>query len=199
MSPDTWNKNVPVLNHVQCDVYPTTLTSEVGLPSYQHFLQHIHQTGMTKRCQMNHALKQYGKTIKMLMLAKVNGYCSPYSHQTIMEEEAKCRYGDVFTLAEREFFKHRLVSLYPKISDKGMETSITFLEKQKLPNCPCFVLILFLFDGIFFRRQPDKITCDCNDIPEIEDDVTDDEDFFSPEADDSIVIPSFGEVQYLWE
>ena len=37
------------LNHVQCDVYPTTLTSEVVLPSYQHFLQHIHQTGMTKK------------------------------------------------------------------------------------------------------------------------------------------------------
>ena len=37
------------LNHVQCDVYPTTLKSEVVLPSYQHFLQHIHQTGMTKK------------------------------------------------------------------------------------------------------------------------------------------------------
>ena len=28
-------------NHVQCDIYPTSLTSEVVLPSYQHFLQHI--------------------------------------------------------------------------------------------------------------------------------------------------------------
>ena len=36
------------------------------------------------------------------------------------------------------------------------------------------------------QRQPDKITCDCDDIPEIEDDVTDDEDFFSAEADDSM-------------
>ena len=29
-------------------------------------------------------------------------------------------------------------------------------------------------------------TFDCDDIPEIEDDVTDDEDFFSAEADDSM-------------
>ena len=60
-------------------------------------------------------------------------------HQTIMEEEAKSRYGDVFTLAEKEFFKHRLLTLFPKITDKGIETSITFLEQQKLANCPCFV------------------------------------------------------------
>ena len=112
-----------------------------------------------------------------------------------MEEEAKCRYGDVFTLAKREFFKHRLVTLYPKISDKGMETSITFLEQQKLANCPCFVHTeLRGFGWIVFRRQPDKISFDCNDIPEIEDDVTDDdEEFFSAEADDSIVTPSFGD------
>ena len=92
-----------------------------------------------------------------------------------MEEEAKCRYGDVFTLAEREFFKHRLVTLYPKISDKGMETSITFLEQENLANCPCFVHTEQRgFGWIVFRRQPDKITCpDYKDIPEIEDNVTD--------------------------
>ena len=90
-------------NHVQCDIYPTTLTSEVVLPSYQHFLQHIHQTGMTKKVSNeSDALSQYGKTIKMLMLARVNGYYSPYSPQTIMEEEAKCKYGAVFTLGKRE-------------------------------------------------------------------------------------------------
>ena len=183
------------LKHVQCDVYPTTLTSEVVLPSYQHFLQHIHQTGMTKKVSNeSDALKQYGKTIQMLMLARVNGYYSPYSPQTIMEEQAKCRYGDVFILAKRELFKHRLVTLYPKISDKGMETSITFLEQQKLANCPCFVHTEQRgFGWISFRRQPDKVTSDCDDIPEIEDDVTDDEEFFSAEADDSIVTPSFGD------
>ena len=55
-------------------------------------------------------LGQYGKTIQMLMLARVNGYYSPYLPQTIMEEEDKCRYGDIFTLAEKEFFKHRLLT-----------------------------------------------------------------------------------------
>ena len=78
------------LNHVQCDVYPTTLTSEVVLPSYQHFLQYIHQTGITKKVSNeSDALKQYGKTIQMLILTRVNGYYSPYSLQTIMEEEDK--------------------------------------------------------------------------------------------------------------
>ena len=119
-------------NHVQCDLYPTTLTSEVVLPSYQHFLQHIHQTGTTKKVSnKSDALHQYGKTITMLILARVNGYYSPYSPQTIMEEETKTLYGDVFTLAERDFFKHRLLTLFPKISDEGIETSINFLEQQK--------------------------------------------------------------------
>ena len=36
-------------NHVQCNTIPTTLISEVVSPSYQHFLQRIHQTGTTKR------------------------------------------------------------------------------------------------------------------------------------------------------
>ena len=36
-------------NHIQCDIYPTTLTSEVVLPSYRHFLQHIQQTGWIRQ------------------------------------------------------------------------------------------------------------------------------------------------------
>ena len=36
-------------NHVKCDIYPKILTSKVVLPSYQHFCQHIHQTGTTKK------------------------------------------------------------------------------------------------------------------------------------------------------
>ena len=40
-------------NHVQCDTVLTTLTSEVVLPSYRHFLQRTHQTGPTKTHQMN--------------------------------------------------------------------------------------------------------------------------------------------------
>ena len=68
------------LNHVQCDIYPTTLSSEVVLPSYQHFLQHIHQPGIIKKVSNEtDALNQYGKAIQMLILARVNGYYSPYS------------------------------------------------------------------------------------------------------------------------
>ena len=92
----------------------------------------------------------------MLILARVNGYHSPYTPQTIMEEEAKTLYGDVFTLAERDFFKHRLLTLFPKITDKGIETSITFLEQQKLANCPCFVHTAQRgYEWTVFRRQPE--------------------------------------------
>ena len=92
----------------------------------------------------------------MLILARVNGYYSPYSPQTIMEEEGKTLYGDVFTLAERDFFKHRLITLFPKISEEGIETSINFLEQQKPANCPCSVhLEQRSFGWIVFRRQPD--------------------------------------------
>ena len=79
--------------------------------------------------------------------------------------------------------------MYPKITDEGIEASITFLEKQKLANCPCIVHTEHRgFGWIVFRRQPDRITCDSDDIPDIEDDVTDEEEFFSAEIDDSIII-----------
>ena len=182
-------------NHVQCKLYPTTLISEVVLPSYQHFLQHIHQTGTTKKVSNeSDALHQYDKTITMLILARVNGYYSPYLPQTIMEEEAKTLYGDVFTLAKRDFFKHRLLTLFPHVTEKSIETSLTFLEQQKLANCPCFVHTEQRgFDWVVFRRQPDKITCDCEDIPEMEDDPTDGEDFFSVKTDEAIVTPLLGD------
>ena len=58
-------------NHVQCDIKPTLLTSQVVLPSYEHFLQHLQLTGMTKRISNEtNVLSQYGK----LILARVNGY-----------------------------------------------------------------------------------------------------------------------------
>ena len=92
-------------NHVQCDIYPTLLTTEVVLPSYQHFLQHLQLTGMTKLISNeSDTLGQYGKTILMLILSRVNGYYNPYTPHTIMEEEAKIRYGEVFSPAEKEFF-----------------------------------------------------------------------------------------------
>ena len=128
-------------NHVQCDIYPTTLTSEVVLPSYQHFLQHIHQTGMTKKVSNeSDALDKYDKTIQIFILARVNGYYSPYSPQTIMEEEAKTRYGDIFTLAEKEFFKQKLLTLFPKVTDKRCRSIYCFpktTETSQLPMlCP---------------------------------------------------------------
>ena len=61
-------------NHVQCDIKPTLLTSQVVLPSYEHFLQHLQLTGMTQRISNEtDVLSQYGKTILMLMVARVNG------------------------------------------------------------------------------------------------------------------------------
>ena len=75
----------------------------------------------------------------MLILARVIGYYNLYIPQTIMEEEAKIRYGDVFSPAEKEFFKHRLQTLYPKTGDSDVKTAIIFLAEQKAVNCPCSV------------------------------------------------------------
>ena len=122
-------------NHVQCDIVPLTLTSEVVLPAYQHYLEREYHI---KEAMMNESetLNQYGKTILMLILARVNGYYSPYSAQSITEEEERCFFGNVFTHAEKEFFKHRLQSKFPKISKESIETALIFLEKQKIANCP---------------------------------------------------------------
>ena len=127
-------------NHVQCDTVPTTLTSQVVLPSYQHYLERKHQTRTANtKSSESETLTQYGTAILMLILARVNGYYSPYSPQTIMEEEQKALYRDAFTHAERDIFKHRLHTMFPKISSEGIETSLVFLEKQKLANCPCSI------------------------------------------------------------
>ena len=182
-------------NHVQCDIYPTTLTCDVVLPSYQYFLQYLQQTGMSRKSSSeSDALNQFGKTIQMLILARVNGYYSPYSPQTIMEEEARSRYNDVFSIAEKEFFKHRLLTLYPKVSDKDIETSINFLEQQKMVNCPCFVHTEQRgHEWIVFRRQPDRKVSDdalaLLNAPTINDCGTEDEDFFSTEDDDHVTAP----------
>ena len=168
-------------NHVQCDIYPTTLTAEVVLPIYQHFSQQLHLMGMTKLISNEtDALSQYGKTVLMLILARVNGYYSPYTPQTIMEGESKARYGDVFSPAEEEFFRHILLTLYPKMNDRGVETAISFLEKQKLANCPCYFHTEKRgYDWIVFRRQPDRKMCEDEEEEDevIPVDVSDDEVF----------------------
>ena len=67
-------------NHVQCDLFPNTLTSEIILPRYQHFLQYLHEKGFSRFSITNEskALSRYGKTITMIVLARVNGYYSPF-------------------------------------------------------------------------------------------------------------------------
>ena len=116
-------------NHVQCDIVPSSITSEVVLPSYQHYLEREHHLKGAK-VNESEALNQFGKTILMLILARVNGYYSPYTAQTIKEEEDRCFFGNVFTHSENEFFKHRLQHKFPKISNKSLETALNFLEKR---------------------------------------------------------------------
>ena len=50
-------------NHVQCDLFPNILTSEIILPSYQHFLQCIQEKGISRFSITNEseALSKYGK------------------------------------------------------------------------------------------------------------------------------------------
>ena len=68
----------------------------------------------------------------MLILARVNGYYSPYSAQSITEEEERCFFGNVFTHAEKEFFRHRLQSKFHKITMEDIETALIFLENKRL-------------------------------------------------------------------
>ena len=122
-------------NHIHCDIIPLTLTSEVVLPAYQHYLEREHHIKGAK-VNESETLNQFGKTIVMLILARVNGYYSPYSGQSITEEEERCFFGNVFTHAEKEFFKHRLQSKFPKISKESIETALIFLKNKRLPIVP---------------------------------------------------------------
>ena len=57
--------------NVQCDLFPNTLTSEIILPSYQHFLQYLQEKGFSRFSITNeseNALSRYGKTITMIVL-----------------------------------------------------------------------------------------------------------------------------------
>ena len=70
-------------NHVQCDISPNILTSEIILPSYEHFLHYILEKGFSRFSIVSESeiLSKYGKTITMIVLARVNGYYSPYFPQ----------------------------------------------------------------------------------------------------------------------
>ena len=177
-------------NHVQCDIVPFSLTSEVVLPSYQHYLEREHHLKGAK-VNESEALNQFGKTILMLILARVNGYYSPYTAQTIKEEEDRCFFGSVFTHSEKEFFKHRLQNKFPKINNRSLDTALTFLEKQKLANCPCQVHTASRgHDWVVFRRQPDRTPTlyyeqtESESEEEIQEEYNEDDDYFSVEPVD---------------
>ena len=59
-------------NHVQCDLYPNILTSEIILPSYQHFLQYIQEKGFSRFSITSESeiLSKCGKTIAVVVLAR---------------------------------------------------------------------------------------------------------------------------------
>ena len=103
-------------------------------------------------------LSKYGKTITMIVLARVNGYYSPYFPQSIMEEEAKCLYGTNFSFAERHFFLNKLLKENPNMSQAAINQSIAFLERQKEANCPCTIHTQKRgYDWIVFNQLPDRI------------------------------------------
>ena len=103
-------------------------------------------------------LSKYGKTITMIVLARINGYYSPYFPQSIMEEEAKCLYGTNFSFAERDFFLNKLLKENPNMSKAAINQSIAFLERQKEANCPCTIHTQKRgFDWIVFNQLPDRI------------------------------------------
>ena len=159
-------------NHVQCDLFPNILTSEIILPSYQHFLQYIQEKGFSRFSITSESeiLSKYGKTITMIVLARVNGYYSPYFPQTIMEEEAKCLYGTNFSFAERDFFTNKLLKVTPNMSQEAINQSIAFLERQKEANCPCTIHTQKRgYDWIVFNRLPDRIPSNHDDENQMSD------------------------------
>ena len=179
-------------NHVQCDIYPIPLTTEVVLPNYQHYL-YIHNLYGHISKETN-VLSEYGRTIQMMILARVNGYYSPFFPSTLMQEEEQAKSGNLFNLAEENFFRQRLKTLYPKIDEEGIKQAISFLATQKLVNCPCNVHTEERgYEWIVFRRQPDRKTYSTDDHDEsnssnsISESISDDDVFFSAETEDALL------------
>ena len=175
-------------NHVQCDIYPVQLTTEVVLPTYPHFLN-VHNLFGTIARETN-ILGSYGKSIQMMILARVNGYHNPFFPSTIAQEEEQAETGHIlFNLAEENFFRYRLHTLYPKIDEEGIKSAIDFLATQKLANCPCSVHTEERgYEWIVFRRQPDRkiySTDDDDEKSHTSKSTTDDDVFFSAEAGDT--------------
>ena len=169
-------------NHVQCDIFPSPLTTEMILPSYQHFIQYLHQKGYTIEGGSipteSGALNRYAETITMIVLARVNGYYSPHFSMSVMEEEDKAFHNINFTYAETDFFTNKLKQTYPKIDTESLTNAINFLERQKEVNCPCSIHTLKRgYDWIVFSRLPDKLSYNttttlCSDIEEEDEDFS---------------------------
>ena len=122
-------------NHVQCDIFPSPLTTELILPSYQHFIQYLHQKGYTidggSIPTEAGALNRYAETITMIVLARVNGYYSPHFPMSVMEEEDKAFHNIKFTYAETDFFTNQLKQAYPKIDTESLTNAINFSRETE--------------------------------------------------------------------
>ena len=106
----------------------------------------------------------------MIVLARVNGYYSPYFHQSIMEEEAKCFYGTNFSFAERDFFINKFLKVTPNMNQEAINQSIAFLERQKEANCPYNIHTQKRgYDWIVFNRLPDRIPSNQDDVNSMSD------------------------------
>ena len=174
-------------NHVQCDINPIPLTTEVVLPSYQHYIYRLNLYGGISN--ETRVLSDYGKTIQMMILARVNGYYSPFFPSTLGQEEDQAGTGHSFNLAEEIFFRHRLTTLYPKIDEEGIKSAIGFLEQQKLVNCPCSIHTEKRgYEWIVFRRQPDRkmvSTDEESGDPSYTESLSDDDIFYNAETENA--------------
>ena len=174
-------------NHVQCDINPIPLTTEVVLPSYQHYIYRYNLYGGISN--ETRVLSDYGKTIQMMILARVNGYYSPFFPSTLGQEEDQAGTGHSFNLAEENFFRHRLTTLYPKIDEEGIKSAIGFLEQQKLVNCPCSIHTEKRgYEWIVFRRQPDRKMASTDEEsgePSYTESLSDDDIFYNAEAENA--------------
>ena len=125
----------------------------------------------------------------MMILARVNGYYSPFLPSTLGQEEDQAGTGHTFNLAEENFFRHRLTTLYPKIDEEGIKSAIGFLEQQKLVNCPCSIHTEKRgYEWIVFRRQPDRKMASTDEEsgdPSYSESFSDDDVFYNAEAENA--------------
>ena len=85
----------------------------------------------------------------------------------------------------------KLQNKFPKINNRSLDTALTFLEKQKLANCPCQVHTASRgHDWVVFRRQPDRTPTlyyeqtESESEEENQEEYNEDDDYFSVEPVD---------------